>query len=474
MKTDVLLIQPQQGEFVKKRIFHPGLEIPLNIACLAAYLDVQGIDNRILDMRLYDAPFKDLEDTIKMYSPRIVGISAFTSEYDNAIKSAKIIKSINKDILIVIGGHHAAAMPSELLEEIPEFDLLIHGEGELALTEIIRQFDSGRDYTEISGVSYRNGDSVVVVPRAELIASLDDLPFPARHKLDLSRYVPSPGTGNYMQLPTTGIMASRGCPYKCNYCSKGVWGATIRFRSVENVLAEVEHCIEKYGIHDYRFYDDALTLPQWELKRFCEEIIKRKLNITWNCYSRVNGITEDKLLAMKEAGCYHIKYGIEFGTEKALKIANKGATLNQARNAVALTKKVGIECKGNFMLGIPGETEADLEQTIKYAIELSPDLATFYPFDLFPGNTFYRRKLEGDNSIDDRLPREITQKMSNKGYISFYFRAGFIIQRLKRMAKNPMREIRLVKNGLAMIIQYFFRKWFQKDSGQAGTHTSSS
>ena len=158
-----------------------------------------------------------------------------------------------------------------------------------------------------------------------------------------------------MSLPSTGIMASRGCPYKCRYCSKGVWGDLVRFRTVENVLAEIEHCINSYGIHDFRFFDDNLTLPQWDLKRFCSLLLERDLKITWNCYSRVNNVNRETLHLMKEAGCYHIKYGIEFGTKKALELSSKGTTLDQARRAVSLTKQVGIECKGNFILGIPGE-----------------------------------------------------------------------------------------------------------------------
>lgn len=463
MKIDVLLVQPDQGEFVRKRIFHPGVEIPLNIGYLAAFLDKRGIANRILDMRIYPNPYRLLEDFISEQRPRIVGISAFTSEADNAKKVARLVKELNRNITTVIGGSHASALPKDLLKEEISFDLLVHGEGEITFAEIIERVGSGGDFHDLDGIAYRDDEGIIINPGRKLIEHLEDLPFPARDKLEMDKYIPTPGTGNYMRLPTTGIMASRGCPYRCNYCSKGVWGETIRFRSTENVLSEIEHCIDKYGIHDFRFYDDALTLPQWNLKRFCESVIRQGLKITWNCYSRVNHVDKEQLRLMKEAGCYHIKYGIEFGTEKAIKLANKKATLEQAKNTVRWTKEAGIECKGNFILGIPGETIDDCHQTISFAIELSPDLATFYPFDLFPGSQFYKRRLEGDELIDRRLPREVTQQLSNKAYRAFYFRGGYILQRLKRLFRNPRREIPLVMNGLWMITKFYFLKGLRRD-----------
>lgn len=458
--TDILLVQPWQGEKVRQSIFQPGVEIPLNIACLAAYLGREGISSEIVDLRLYGDPLPKLVEALTRHKPRLVGISAFSSEAENAKKVVTTVKAHQGETMTVMGGHHASAMVEEILRQIPELDMVVHGEGEITLTEVFRQLVSSGDTTGITGTSYREGEEVVVMPRRELIDNLSELPFPARDKLELAHYVPSSGTGNYMRLPTTGIMASRGCPYRCNYCSKQVWHNTIRFRSEDHVLAELEHCMEKYGIYDYRFYDDGLTLSQWDLKYFCEEIIRRGLDISWNCYSRVNHINEEKLRLMKASGCYHIKYGIEFGTAKALELANKGARMEQAREAVRLTKKVGLECKGNFMLGIPGETLEDCQATVAFALELSPDLATFYPFELLVGSEFYKRQEAGDRSIGQRLPREVTQRLSNRAYLKFYFRPRYVGQRLKRLIKSPRREMKVLGSGLLMMGKFFLKKLF--------------
>lgn len=462
-EVQVLLIQPDQGDFVKRRIFQPGVEIPLNVAYLEAYLEREVISGEILDMRIYPHPYKILETVIRKLKPRIVGISAFTSEIHNAGRVAKIIKDINKDIVVVIGGYHASALPVETLMKFSYFDYLVFGEGEVTFTELIRKIERKDEISKLTGVAYREDGLVKVNPQRQLIESLDDLPLPARHKLEMDKYIPNPGTGNYLRLPSTGIIASRGCPFRCSYCSKGVWGITIRFRSPGNVIQEIEYCIDKYGIHDFRFYDDALTLPNWNLKGFCEMIIKRKLNISWNCYSRVNNITFDILRIMKEAGCYHIKYGIEFGTEKALKLANKKASLEQARAAVSLTKRVGIECKGNFMVGIPGEDIEDCKKTVAFAIELSPDLVSFYPFDLFPGSKFYEAVRDGEEAkVGSVLARDFTEELVSRAYKSFYFRLAYIFQRAKRLLKHPQREVQVVFNGLKMMLQFYFKKTYRQ------------
>jgi anaerobic magnesium-protoporphyrin IX monomethyl ester cyclase len=223
--STVLLVQPEQGEFVKRRIFQPGVEIPLNLACLAAHLEREEIPSRILDLRLWSHTRSALEAAVRKYRPSIVGISAYSSEIDNAMEVARTVKKIDQGILTVLGGHHASAEPVQSLKEGTSVDCLVLGEGEITLTNLVRCWERGEDISHLTGTAFREGDRIRVNTPREPILSLDELSFPARDKLDLNRYVPNPGTGNFMHLPSTGIMASRGCPYRCRYCSKGVWGA---------------------------------------------------------------------------------------------------------------------------------------------------------------------------------------------------------------------------------------------------------
>ncbi len=453
----VLLIQPPQGKFVRERIFQPGVEIPLNLLYMASFLRGKGMENRCLDMRVLQHPEEVLLETMRESHPTLVGISACTTEIENAGEVAATIKRVAPDTPVVLGGHHASALPRETLKKYPAIDYIILGEGEYALRELTRRILEDDEIEDVPNLVFRRKGKIQMNEQGPMIQDLDSLPFPCREVLDLEQYVPSPGTGNFMQLPSTGIIGSRGCPYQCRYCSKGVWGRTVRFRSPANIVQEIEHCIGRHGIHDFRFYDDMLTFPKFDIGEFCEIVTRKNLKITWNCYSRVNHITKEKLELMKQAGCYHIKYGIEFGTEKALKVADKKATLEMARTAVKLTKETGIECKGNFILGIPEETREDCVKTIEFAKEISPDLVAFYPFDAFPGTEFYK-KYNKDGLEKVTLPRHVTEELASRAYREFYFRPSFILQRAKRIGRNPIREIRLLTNGISMMSKFYAKR----------------
>ncbi|NIM99463.1 MAG: radical SAM protein [candidate division Zixibacteria bacterium] len=462
MEPCILLIHPLYGAETEQRIFQPGIEFPISLAYLSAYLEKKGMPNGILDLRTEPNPWGALQEQIDARRPLAVGITASTAGIENAASLASRVKAIDPQIATVIGGWHASALPEETLKRYPQFDYLIHGEGERALANLVACLDGGGSPLDLRSLALRVDHTVQVNPREELIADLDEIPFPSRHKIPVTRYRPKPGTRNYMRLPSTGILVGRGCPYRCLFCYKGVWGSSIRFRSSQNVLEELEMCMDRFGIRDFRFYDDTVTFPRWDLKGFCEAIIDRKLNISWNCWSRVNDVTEEKLRLMKEAGCYHIKFGIEFGTEKALRIARKGTTLEQARRTIDLAKKVDLECKGSFIFGIPGETIEDCRKTIDFALEVSPHFATFYAFDPIPGSPFYQRIAQGEIDPErDMLPREIAEGLADEAYRAFYFRPTFILQRLRSLLLYPKREGLMLLDGLLMAASFWRRKWGQ-------------
>ena len=458
LEPEILLVQPMQGEYTRKAIFQPGVEIPLNLTSLATYVEAHGIHAKILDLRTEENPLEKLTDTLQKRPPPLIGISAYSSEIEVAGRIACDIKNVRPEIPVIIGGYHATAEPEETLRNCEAFDYLIHGEGERAFHGLASRSLNGQEILSLPGLAYRSGDRIAVNPRQPLIEDLDSLPFNHRDKLDLSRYLPSPGTGNFLRLPSTGIMASRGCPYNCYYCSKGVWGTHTRFRSKEHVLAEMEYCIERHGMRDFRFYDDVLPLPSWDLKGFCHRLIEGKMDVSWNCYSRVNLTKREPLHLMKRAGCYHIKYGIEFGTETSLKRSNKRTTLEQAREAVRLTKEAGIECKCNFILGIPGESEEDCRDTVRFALELAPDLASFYPFYPAPGSVFAKRIRNDPETARKLLPTEERERLAREAYRKFYLRPGFIMQRTRRLLRYPVREARMLGNAARMMGAFYLRR----------------
>lgn len=455
----VLLVHPLYGEETTQRIFQPGIEFPISLAYLSSYLERNAICNDILDLRIENDTARALREHIQTRRPLTVGITASTANIRNAANTASQIKAIDSEIPIVIGGWHASALPGETLKKYWEFDYVIHGEGEQVLTNLVTCLSEGRSIEEHKGLAFRANGSIHVNPREQLISNLDTIPFPAMHKVPLHRYHPAPGTRNYQRLPSAGVIIGRGCPYRCLFCYKGVWGTSVRFRSPQNVLQEIELYIDRFEVRDFRFYDDAITFPGWDLKGFCETIIERKLDISWNCWSRVNDVSEEKLRLMKKAGCYHIKLGIEFGTEKALKLARKGANLEQARRTVGLCKKTGIECKGSFIFGIPGETKEDCQKTLDFALEISPHFATFYPFDPIPGSPFYEKIKRGEIDPErDMIPRPVAQKLANQAYRAFYLNCGFILQRLRSLVLHPRREGLMLASGAYMLASYWLRR----------------
>lgn len=456
--AEVLLVQPEYGkEGLKKIIHHPGMEFPYNLTCLSGYLEKEGISNEIFDWRLYETPEELFRSQLMKLKPAVVGITSTTFSMNNAARIVNIVKGVDKRIVTVLGGCHASALPEETLTDYSDFDYLIHGEGEVALTNLVNAVkDNSKDIENLEGLALRKNGGVIVNPRGKPIADLDSLPLPARHKIDVKKYAPNPGTRNYMSLPTTGLSVGRGCPYNCQFCYKGVWGKSIRFRSQESVMSEIKECKEKYGINDFRFYDDVLTFPKWHIIDFAEKLIRDNIEINWSCWSRVNDVNYDTLVKMKQAGCYHIKYGIEFGTEKALKLTKKGITLEQSRKAIEMTRNVGIECKGSFIFGIPGETEEDCRQTIQFALDISPDFATFYTYDCIPGSKFYEQMKAGTNNVS--LSKEVTEKFKYEAYKKFYLRPSFFFRRIKALINNPGREIKSLYDGVKMMIGHFTSK----------------
>lgn len=465
----VLLVQPViviDQTNPKKYIFTPGDELPLNVLCLATFLREKGYDARVLDLRAVSNPWTSLRDSINEFCPRIVGITACSCEEIGASQVASHVKALDPSILTVFGGIQASAEPIAMMSKYPQFDLLAVGEGEFTLLEIIEQVEAQRTPEAISGtVSRVNGDLKLNPPRP-MADSIDVFPIPDRSLIDIHRYFPNPITYNYKTLPTTGIIASRGCPYKCMHCSKGVWGNTVRFRSARSVFEEIVSCIELFGIRDFRFYDDVMTLHEGPLDELCQLLIDSRIEINFNCYSRIDQISRERLKLMKLAGCYHIKYGVESSSDRAIALSNRNTTHEHARKAIAMTKDVGILVKATFMMGMPGETESDFNRTIAFARSLEPDLASFGLFTLFPGSNFYKRIVqENDTDLKSSIlePNTVLPYISS-GYRQFYFRASFILQRVQFLIHHPdfiASETMRFLRGSATLIWFFIRRSFR-------------
>lgn len=413
---NILLVHPQFGT--------DNIRPPLGLAYLAAVLENRH-KIRILDLSLYTESDAALIQTLKNFEPDIVGVTCYTPFYSSAMNVASLTKKYNPNILVVVGGPHPTILPETCLNE--NVDFVIRGEGEQTFPELLDSLEKSNEFEEIKGVSFKKNGKIIHNENRPYIEDLDSLPFPARHYLDLEKYVDRMEGKRF-----TTMLTSRGCPYNCTYCCKNIVGKRWTPRSPENVILEIEEIINKYNFRYIHFHEELFTFRKEWVKKVCELLITKNLNITWSCSSRVDLVTPEILQLMKKAGCIYISYGVESGDEQVLKSLKKGITIEQVRKAFKYTHKAGITTRAYFMIGVPEDTPETIQKTINLALEIDPDYAQFSIATPYPGTELWDiAKREGmlkDNfTWDDLLLYEKsvldTKNLTGKEILKFFYNA---------------------------------------------------
>jgi radical SAM superfamily enzyme YgiQ (UPF0313 family) len=280
-------------------------------------------------------------------------------------------------------------MQEKCLEDCPDIDAVVTGEGELTVVEMLERLAADKDFAGVLGVAYRRDGVIKTNQPRPLIMDLDALPFPARELLgEAGRYIPPPAT--YKRKPVAVIMTARGCNRHCLYCFQidKHRKSGIRYRSVENVMTEVELVLSQ-GYREIKFIDDTLTADYNRAMTIAREIKDRGLDFTWFASAVVNQVDKPLLQAFKDAGCWAILFGAESGVQKDLNAIRKGITPAQIKKAVRAAKEVGLTVYTPFLFGIPGQKYEDGLKTIEFALELDPDIANFHAITPFPGTELY-------------------------------------------------------------------------------------
>lgn len=450
---------------------------PLGIASLAAFVREKGYLVDVVDSFSLDFQNEDIVRKVEMLKPKVVGFSALTMNYHRALACAQQVRTAFPDILVVLGGHHATIMPREIVRDADCFDLIVISEGELTLLDILQKYKSlgfqrarlleNFDLlSRISGIAYRGRQGVVVNEKRELIEDLDSLPFPARDLLPMHKYIPLPN--QYLRLPVVHMTAIRGCPFSCSFCSNNaVFGRKIRAISPQRVVDEIEHVMNVYGAREISFWDDTMTANRKWIEEFCDEIIRRSIDVTWTGYSRVDTIDLPLLKKMKAAGCWNLFYGFEAGDQKLLNNISKGITLEQIRQANQWTKESGIEVRGSFMLALPGETPALAQKTIDFAKELNPDYAQFSLTTPYPGTKLWEEAEKYGTLYKDfrdyqmwspvfvpcgyKSKDEILQ-IEKKAVREFYLRPAFIFNCIRKI--RNLEDIKRYFKGLRVLMGF--------------------
>ena len=352
---------------------------PLGLAFLAAALEAAGADVKILDLVVYPHSRHILESILKNFRPQMVGITAVTMTFDNAIKVIGDVKRINPQILTVMGGPHVTFCARETLTDFPELDVAVLGEGEKTVVELIQAVCRNGDLDSIDGIAYRKDSEIYLTPPRELVQDLDVLPTPARHLLALGRY-------RALGMPIS-MTTSRGCPFKCIFCvGRKMVGARVRYRSPEKVVDELQY-LNTLKFSQINIADDLFTANKNHCLGVCDEIIKRGLKLSWTSFARVDTVSDDVLCKMKAAGCNAVSFGIESANPQILKTIKKGITLDQVEAAVGMCQRAGITPYASFILGLPGETPETINETMEFGNRLKK-IGLAFGFHLlapFPG-----------------------------------------------------------------------------------------
>ena len=338
----------------------------LGLLSIAAYVENQGHNINVIDNSVKELNQEELVKCILKTEPELVGFGTTFATYPEVRISSDLIKKENKDIVTVAGGPQATIYPDRIASH-PSIDFVIRNEGEITFSELVEKLGNGGNVYEIKGLSFKKGNGVVHNEQQPFIKDLDGLPFPARHLIDISKYK---RRSMYFDVyPLDYIITSRGCPFHCRFCSSSrhIFCGSYNFRSAKNVVDEIELLINEYGTKALCFKEDIFTANKKRVFEICDELKKRKIELSWQCESRVDTISKDLLKKMKSAGCKAIWFGCESGSQKVLDYIGKDITISQIENAFKWCKEFDISTGAAFVVGFPTETVEDVYKTIELA-----------------------------------------------------------------------------------------------------------
>jgi len=348
--------------------------LPLGVMSIAAYLRGRGLDDvRILDMRVHDVSTAQARRAIDAYRPDVVGITGLSLEAKGVHGALAAAREACPECVTIAGGPYPTATPELALSD-PNLDYAVLGEGEETVWELLDALfgDSGRQVGDVAGLAYRAPDGRVIqtAPRAP-IADMDGLPWPAYDLVDMEAYFSqlhthlSPQQARARYAP---VFTSRGCPFRCIYCQH-MFGRRIRYRSPENVLAQVRHLADAYGVREIHFEDDSFNIDLERAKRIFDLIADADLDLKIAFPNGVRADLVDKefMVKGKRAGVYSMAFGIESASPRIRQMIHKGLALEKVTRAIDLADRHGIWSIGFFMLGFPGETREEMRETVEFA-----------------------------------------------------------------------------------------------------------
>jgi radical SAM superfamily enzyme YgiQ (UPF0313 family) len=379
-KKDILLIYPAYT--------YPRKSPPLGLAYLAAYVEQAGFEPHIHDFNIYHINDDDFKELLLSKPWLMIGMSFMTNQFAEALRLSVFIKQILPDTPLVAGGPHPSSIPERTLQELPAVDMIVKGEGEETFKELAKAMMVGDNYDQIHGLYFRENGRIINNKERELIADLDRLPFPAWKYLNLNKYnvFNISGKGD---APVFALLSSRGCPNFCTFCdSHTIFGRKFRPRSAQNIFDEIIYLNKTYGMVEFDFVDDLVTIQKKRILELCELICNSDIPFRWMANARVNTVDRKMLQAMKDAGCIRVDFGVETGDQHVRRLMRKNITDKQIRNAHQIAHDIGMSTGTFAMVGNLGETRNSAKMTVELLKDIGDDVMVSIACP-FPGTELY-------------------------------------------------------------------------------------
>jgi len=460
----VLLINPPVKTQMTGVLFSSMCE-PLGLLYMAAVLEQHGIEVRVIDGIGEGLKHEELDNRIAEFGPDVVGIACMMAEtYSDSAEMTRIARRAAPKAKIILGGHNASLVADKIIENLPEADYVVVGEGEYVFLELVRSISNKSDIRRVKGVMYRNNGRATFAGDIEPVQNLDELPFPAKHLLPQNTHYGHFWYGGHkIALKNlSGMITSRGCPFGCTFCSCTTFsGRKIRTRSPENVVKEIEYLVNERGVEQIFIVDDNFTAFPKRVIEICRLIKERNIDVNWFCEGRVDTASEEMYKAMAKAGCWLILLGLESGSQRVLDYYKKKTTVEKGWQAVALAQQAGIDVAGSFIVGSPIEVEEDYQKTLNFIKRADMDMVNISSLKVLPGTELWREFEESGAikpsdwnkyfeifDISDGHSKEKIRRWMKSAENGFYRRPSYIVKEIGRLFGRHRKMISYVVRNL--------------------------
>jgi len=465
MKFSFINAGPNEGLDERERRKSIGSFPPLGILYLAAVLEERGIEVSVLEQAAKGLTIEETVRWVKKENPDIVGFSTLGTSGRTAALISDEVKRENPNIVTIFGNYYATFNSERILHKYPSVDVIVRGEGENTVIDLVNCFEKKGNLKDVLGISFRNKNSVISTPNRPLIKDLDSLPFPNRKLIDVKYHCMIAGA-NVAPKKFTSVVSSRGCVYRCRFCSctqlaRNIW----RPRSVENTLEELNFLASE-GYQQFIFVDDSFTMNPKRVIRLCREMRKEKIDMDWICEGRVDNCSYEMLRELARAGCRILYFGIESANQRILDYYNKRITPEQSETAVKTARKAGIDVIiGSFIVGAPDETREEIQNTIQFANQLPIDFPQFNILGVYPGTDiwdefnakgllekgeYWETGIAVSEICPTAVPFSEIKQMVHEAFYRFVLRPSFISKQFARTLSSPYR-IKVVIDNLSRI-----------------------